>query len=116
MPLSIIVALVLVALGMPQNLNAYVDAATLEGAKQTLAQGPVASQIAIKQLGTNGGGFFNVNAAHPYENPNAWTNLIQTWGIFCLALALPVTFGRMIGKEREGWALLMVMVPGKVWR
>jgi potassium-transporting ATPase potassium-binding subunit len=110
LPAALVLALVLIALGMPQNLNAYVDAATLEGAKQTLAQGPVASQIAIKQLGTNGGGFFNVNAAHPYENPNAWTNLLQTWGIFSLALALPITFGRMIGREREGWALLSVMV------
>jgi K+-transporting ATPase ATPase A chain len=110
LPLSLVAALVLVALGMPQNLSTYVDATTLEGAKQTLAQGPVASQIAIKQLGTNGGGFFNVNAAHPYENPTAWTNLLQTWAIFSLALALAITFGRMIGREREGWALLAVMV------
>ena len=87
LPLSIVIALVLVALGMPQNLNEYVDASTLEGGKQVLAQGPVASQIAIKQLGTNGGGFFNVNSAHPYENPNIWTNLIETWAIFSLALA-----------------------------
>ena len=110
LPLCIVLALLLVALGMPQNLGTYIDATTLEGAKQTIAQGPVASQIAIKQLGTNGGGFFNVNAAHPYENPNAWTNLLQTWAIFSLALALAVTFGRMIGREREGWALLSVMV------
>src|SRR5262245_20651561 len=110
LPLSIVTALVLIALGMPQNLSAYVDATTLEGGKQTLAQGPVASQIAIKQLGTNGGGFFNVNSAHPYENPNLWTNLVQTWAIFSLALALAVTFGRMIGRERDGWALLSVMV------
>ena len=110
LPLCIVLALLLVALGMPQNLGTYIDATTLEGAKQTIAQGPVASQIAIKQIGTNGGGFFNVNAAHPYENPNAWTNLLQTWAIFSLALALAVTFGRMIGREREGWALLSVMV------
>jgi potassium-transporting ATPase potassium-binding subunit len=110
LPISILLALALVAFGMPQNLSAYVDATTLEGAKQTLAQGPVAGQVAIKQLGTNGGGFFNVNAAHPYENPSAWTNLLQTWAIFSLALALAVTFGRMIGREREGWALLSVMV------
>lgn len=110
LPLAIVLGLVLVALGMPQNLNAYVDASTLEGGKQVLAQGPVASQVIIKQLGTNGGGFFNVNSSHPYENPNIWTNLIQTWAIFSLALALPVAFGRMIGKEREGWALLAVMV------
>ena len=110
LPLAIVLALALVAFGMPQNLSAYVDATTLEGAKQTLAQGPVAGQVAIKQLGTNGGGFFNVNAAHPYENPSAWTNLLQTWAIFSLALALAVTFGRMIGREREGWALLSVML------
>ena len=110
LPLSIVLALLLVALGMPQNLSTYIDATTLEGAKQTIAQGPVASQVAIKQLGTNGGGFFNVNAAHPYENPNVWTNLLQTWAIFSLALALAVTFGRMIGREREGWALLSAMV------
>lgn len=110
LPLSILLALLLVVLGMPQNLSTYVEATTLEGAKQVIAQGPVASQVAIKQLGTNGGGFFNVNAAHPYENPNAWTNLLQTWAIFSLALALAVTFGRMIGREREGWALLSVMV------
>ncbi len=71
------VAFALVALGVPQNLSQYVDATTLEGAKQTIAQGPVASQIAIKQLGTNGGGFFNVNSAHPFENPNIWTNVIE---------------------------------------
>jgi K+-transporting ATPase ATPase A chain len=110
LPLSLVVALALVAFGTPQTLRAYVDATTLEGAKQTLAQGPVASQVAIKQLGTNGGGFFNVNGAHPYENPNLWTNLIETWAIFSLALALAIAFGRMIGREREGWALLGVMV------
>ena len=110
LPFALVVALALVAFGMPQNLGAYVDATTLEGARQTLAQGPVASQVAIKQLGTNGGGFFNVNGAHPYENPNHWTNLIQTWAIFSLALGLAIAFGRMIGREREGWALLSVMV------
>jgi potassium-transporting ATPase potassium-binding subunit len=110
LPLSIVVALLYVTLGMPQNLSAYVDATTLEGGKQTLAQGPVASQIAIKMLGTNGGGFFNVNSAHPYENPNIWTNTISVWAILCLSLGLAVTFGRMIGREREGWALLAVMM------
>ncbi len=110
LPMSIVVALALIALGMPQNLDAYVDAATLEGGKQVLAQGPVASQIAIKQLGTNGGGFFNVNSAHPYENPNVWTNTIQLWAILAISLGLAVTFGRMIGKERQGWALLSVMM------
>jgi len=110
LPLSIVMAFVLIALGVPQNLSNYVDATTLEGAKQTIAQGPVASQIAIKQLGTNGGGFFNVNSAHPYENPNIWTNTIELWAILALALALAVAFGRMIGREREGWALLSVMM------
>jgi potassium-transporting ATPase potassium-binding subunit len=110
LPLSVVTALVFVVLGMPQNLSAYVDATTLEGGKQTLAQGPVASQIAIKQLGTNGGGFFNVNSSHPYENPNIWTNTISVWAILCLSLGLAVTFGRMIGREREGWALLAVMM------
>ena len=95
---------------MPQNLKGYVEATTLEGAKQTLAQGPVASQLAIKQLGTNGGGFFNVNSAHPYENPNIWTNVISARAILALPLALAVTFGRMLGREREGWALLAVMM------
>ncbi len=110
LPLSIVVAFALIAFGMPQNLSDYTDATTLEGAKQTIAQGPVASQIAIKQLGTNGGGFFNVNSAHPYENPNIWTNIIELWAILALALGLAITFGRMIGKEREGWALLTVMM------
>ena len=89
LPLSIVVAFALIALGVPQNLQPYVDATTLEGAKQTIAHGPVASQVAIKQLGTNGGGFFNVNSAHPFENPNIWTNVIQIWAILALALASP---------------------------
>ncbi|MFA5899740.1 MAG: potassium-transporting ATPase subunit KdpA [Hyphomicrobium sp.] len=110
LPLSIVMAIVLIALGVPQNLSNYVDATTLEGAKQTIAQGPVASQLAIKQLGTNGGGFFNVNSAHPYENPNIWSNTIQSWAILALSLGLAISFGRMLGKEREGWALLAVMM------
>jgi K+-transporting ATPase ATPase A chain len=110
LPLSLAMAIALVAFGMPQNLSGPVDATTLEGATQTISQGPVASQIAIKQLGTNGGGFFNVNSAHPYENPNAWTNLLSTWAIIALPIAIAVAFGRMIGREREGWALLGVMM------
>jgi len=109
LPLSIVVALVLVWQGMPQNLNAYTDATTLEGVKQTIAQGPVASQIAIKQLGTNGGGFFNVNSSHPFENPNAITNMIEMWAILVLSAALTYTFGRMVGNQRQGWALFAVM-------
>jgi K+-transporting ATPase ATPase A chain len=110
LPLAVVVAVALIALGVPQNLSDYVEATTLEGARQTIAQGPAASQIAIKQLGTNGGGFFNVNSAHPYENPNIWTDIVELWAILAISLALAVAFGRMIGKEREGWALLAVMV------
>ena len=87
LPLSLVMALVLVWLGVPQNLDPYVHATTLEGAKQLIAQGPAASQIAIKQLGTNGGGFFNVNSAHPFENPNALSNLIEMWAILAISAA-----------------------------
>jgi K+-transporting ATPase ATPase A chain len=110
LPISIVMALVFIALGMPQNLHAYVDATTLEGARQTIAQGPVASQVAIKQLGTNGGGFFNVNSAHPYENPNIWTQVVSLWAILAIPLGLAVAFGRMIGRKRDGWSLLAVMM------
>ena len=89
--------------------SSYVDATTLEGAKQTIAQGPVASQLAIKQLGTNGGGFFNANSAHPFENPNAITNLIEMWAILVISAALTYTFGRMVGNTRQGWAIFAVM-------
>ncbi|MHB8884991.1 MAG: potassium-transporting ATPase subunit KdpA [Methylovirgula sp.] len=109
LPMSIVVALILVACGMPQNLHAYTDATTLEGVKQVIAQGPVASQVAIKQLGTNGGGFFNVNSAHPFENPNAISNLIEMWSILAISAALTYTFGRMVGNVRQGWALFAVM-------
>ena len=87
----------------------YVDATTLEGAKQTIAVGPVASQIAIKMLGTNGGGFFNANAAHPFENPTALSNLLQIVSIFAIGAALTNVFGRMVGNQRQGWAILAVM-------
>ncbi len=109
LPLSIVMALALVLLGVPQTLLAAAKVTTLEGAEQTLAMGPVASQLAIKQLGTNGGGFFNVNSAHPFENPNAWTNIIQTWAIIALPFALALTFGRMVGDKRQGLALAAVM-------
>jgi K+-transporting ATPase ATPase A chain len=98
---------------MPQNLNPYVEATTLEGAKQVIAQGPVASQIAIKMLGTNGGGFFNANAAHPYENPTALSNLVQMVLIFTIGGALTNTFGRMVGNQKQGWALFGAM--GILW-
>jgi potassium-transporting ATPase potassium-binding subunit len=109
LPICIVYGLVLVALGMPQTLGAYVDATTLEGAKQTIALGPVASQVAIKMLGTNGGGFFNANAAHPFENPDALSNFVQMISIFALGAALTNVFGRMVGNERQGWAVLAVM-------
>ncbi|RTL99394.1 MAG: potassium-transporting ATPase subunit KdpA [Hyphomicrobiales bacterium] len=109
LPLCIPLTLVYVWLGMPQTLGPYVDATTLEGAKQTIALGPVASQIAIKMLGTNGGGFFNANAAHPFENPNAISNLIQMVTIFALGAALTNVFGRMVGNQRQGWAILASM-------
>ena len=95
--------------GMPQNLGAYIDATTLEGAKQIIAQGPVASQEVIKMLGTNGGGFFNANSAHPFENPNALTNLVQMVLIFSIGAALTNVFGRMVGSQRQGWAIFAVM-------
>ncbi len=109
LPLSIAVGLFFVAQGVPQNLGVYTEATTLEGAKQTIAQGPVASQEVIKMLGTNGGGFFNANSAHPFENPNAFTNLVQVVLIFSLGAALTNVFGRMVGDPRQGWAVLAVM-------
>ncbi|TPL12593.1 potassium-transporting ATPase subunit KdpA [Mesorhizobium sp. B2-4-14] len=109
LPLCIVLTLVYVWLGMPQTLGPYVDATTLEGAKQTIALGPVASQVAIKMLGTNGGGFFNANAAHPFENPDAISNLIQMVTIFALGAALTNVFGRMVGNRRQGWAILASM-------
>jgi K+-transporting ATPase ATPase A chain len=109
LPISIVFALFLVWQGMPQNVGSYVTATTLDGGQQTIAQGPVASQVAIKMLGTNGGGFFNANAAHPYENPTALSNLIQMVSIFVLGAALTNVFGRMIGDQRQGWALLAAM-------
>ena len=98
LPLCIPYALFLVWQGIPQTLAPYVEATTLEGAKQTIAVGPVASQVAIKMLGTNGGGFFNANAAHPFENPTALSNLVQMVSIFALGAALTNVFGRMVGQ------------------
>ena len=109
LPLCIVYTLVLVWQGIPQTLGPYVEATTLEGAKQTIAVGPVASQVAIKMLGTNGGGFFNANAAHPFENPTALSNFIQMISIFALGAALTNVFGRMVGNQRQGWAILAVM-------
>src|SRR6201997_4037541 len=109
LPICVPYALFLVWQGMPQTLGAYVDATTLEGAKQTIAVGPVASQVAIKMLGTNGGGFFNANAAHPFENPTALSNFVQIISIFAIGAALTNVFGRMVGNQRQGWAILAVM-------
>jgi potassium-transporting ATPase potassium-binding subunit len=108
-PICVPYALFLVWQGIPQTLGPYIDATTLEGAKQTIAVGPVASQIAIKMLGTNGGGFFNANAAHPFENPTALSNYVQIISIFALGAALTNVFGRMVGNVRQGWAVLAVM-------
>ena len=109
LPACIVIALVYVWQGVPQTIGPYVDATTLEGAKQTIALGPVASQEAIKVLGTNGGGFFNANSAHPFENPTAVTNLIQVLSIFTIGAGLTAMFGRMVGDRRQGWAVFAAM-------
>ncbi len=109
LPASIVYALVLVAGGVPQTFAGSVVATTLEGAKQTLVMGPVASQEAIKMLGTNGGGFFNANSAHPFENPSAWTNFIQMLSIFAIGAGLAHLFGRAVGDRRQGWAIFAAM-------
>src|SRR5215471_17329797 len=109
LPISVVVALVLVWQGVPQNLGAYTEVATLEGAKQLIAQGPVASQEVIKELGTNGGGFFNANSSHPYENPNPVTNFIELVAIFAIGAALTNVLGRMVKDERQGWAIFAAM-------
>ncbi len=109
LPICVVSALFLVWQGMPQTLGPSVEATTLEGSKQTIAVGPVASQVAIKMLGTNGGGFFNANAAHPFENPTPLSNLIQMILIFAIGAALTNVFGRMIGDQRQGWAIFAAM-------
>ena len=105
LPISIIGALFLCSQGVIQNLKPYTTVTTVEGAKQTIAQGPVASQEVIKQLGTNGGGFFGANSAHPFENPTPLINLVQMFLIFLIPAALTYTFGRMVGDTRQGWAI-----------
>lgn len=109
LPLSLILAFVLVWQGVPDNLQPYVHATTIQGASQTIAQGPVASQEAIKELGTNGGGFFDANSAHPYENPTPLTDLLEMLAIFAIPAGLTHTFGRMSGNRRQGWALFAAM-------
>ncbi|MGZ5958504.1 MAG: potassium-transporting ATPase subunit KdpA [Myxococcaceae bacterium] len=109
LPMSLIFALVLVSQGVIQNFSAYHEVTTVEGAKQVVALGPVASQEAIKELGTNGGGFFNANSAHPFENPSPFTNLIELWLIFAIPAGLTYTYGRMARDTRQGWAILAAM-------
>ncbi len=111
LPASIVYALLLVAQGVPQNLSAYTSAHTLESSSQTqtIAQGPVASQEAIKMLGTNGGGFFNANSAHPYENPTPFTNFLEMLSIFLIPAGLTYTLGRMTGSQGHGWAVFAAM-------
>ena len=109
LPICFVGALFLVWQGVPQNMGDYVTAQTLDGGQQIIAQGPVASQMMIKHLGTNGGGFFNANAAHPYENPNGLVNFVHMLAIFVIGAALTNTFGRMVGDQRQGWAILGAM-------
>lgn len=110
LPLAFITAIALVALGIPQTLDGSVAATTLDGAQQNIAVGPVASQIAIKQLGTNGGGFFNANAAHPFENPSALANMLQVWQMLVVSVGIVFAFGQLIGSRRQGYAILGVMM------
>ncbi|WP_266063754.1 potassium-transporting ATPase subunit KdpA [Brucella intermedia] len=109
LPLCVLLTLAFVSLGVPQTIGAYAEATTLEGARQVIALGPVASQLAIKMLGTNGGGFFNANSAHPFENPDAISNLIQMVAIFAIGASLTNVFGRMVGNKRQGWAIFAAM-------
>ncbi len=109
LPIAIVFALIFVWQGCPQNLAAYTHVTTLQGGSQVVAQGPVASQEAIKILGTNGGGFFNANSAHPFENPTALTNFLQELLMLAIGAALTNVFGRMVGNERQGWAIFAVM-------
>lgn len=113
LPLSFLVALVLISQGVIQNLAGTTGVATVAGGTQGIPGGPAASQVAIKQLGTNGGGFFNVNSAHPLENPNGWSNLVETWAILAIPLAVPLAYGRMVKDRRQGHVLLAV--TGDLW-
>jgi K+-transporting ATPase ATPase A chain len=112
-PLSFAVAVVLVSQGVIQNLNGFTEVTTVEGATQLIPGGPAASQVAIKQLGTNGGGFFNMNSSHPFENTGPFNNLVETWAILVIPFAFPFTFGRMVGDRRQGRAVFVIM--GIVW-
>ena len=105
LPLSVVLALILVGQGVIQNFNPYVKAKTLQGAEQVLPQGPAASQVAIKMVGTNGGGFFNANSSHPYENPTPVTDYLEILGLLIIAAASPFAFGKMIGSRKQGWVI-----------
>src|SRR5208337_3518366 len=109
LPLAIFVALALVAFGTPQTLAGSIEATTLEGVKQITSIGPVASQEAIKELGTNGGGFFNANSAHPFENPNAFTNMLEIWALLVIPFATVLAFGRAVCDIRQGRAIAITM-------
>jgi K+-transporting ATPase ATPase A chain len=109
LPIAVLVAIAFVAMGLPQTLQAAVNATTLEGTQQVISLGPVASQEAIKQLGTNGGGFFNANAAHPFENPTTYANYLNMFAMLSISAALVYTFGQMVGNRRQGWALISAM-------
>lgn len=109
LPLSIIFAIFLVSQGVIQNLHSYVEASTLEGESQSIPMGPAASQIAIKQLGTNGGGFFNANSAHPYENPTPFSNFLETFAILCIPAAATYMYGLLIKSRKQGWVIFLVM-------
>lgn len=110
LPLSILFAVVLVSQGVVQNFNSYETVQTLQGAEQVLPMGPAASQIAIKQLGTNGGGFFNVNSAHPFENPTPFSNFLEVLAILLIPASLTYTYGKMVGSTRQGWTIFSVMM------
>jgi len=109
LPISIVGAFALLLTGVPQTLAGSIDATTLEGAKQTISLGPVASQEIIKELGTNGGGFFNANSAHPFENPNVWSDMIENWALLAIPVATVLAFGRAVGDIRQGRAILVTM-------
>lgn len=110
LPLSFVMAIVLMTQGVIQNFNSYVEVSTLEGGVQRIAQGPAASQVAIKHLGTNGGGFFNANSAHPYENPTVLTNYLEIFGLLLIPAAFPFAFGVLIGSRRQGWVLYCALL------
>ena len=113
LPLSVVAAIVLLAAGVIQNFDGFQHVTTITGGTATIPGGPVASQEAIKELGTNGGGFFNVNSAHPFENPNVWTNLFEIFLLLVIPFSLPRTFGRMVNDNRQGYAIVAVM--GLIW-